>query len=62
MKKLKQQLTDTEKKENCFNVIYEESNITIPEIDDTDLLNFGMAFLKIRARELNKNAKNSVKN
>ena len=49
------------KSDKCFNVIYEDSNITIPEIDDTDLLTFGMAFIKIRARELNNNNAYSVK-
>ncbi len=39
---------------NCFNVIYENDTNIIPEIDDTELLNFGMIFMSIRARELNK--------
>lgn len=39
---------------NCFNVIYEKDTNIIPEIDDTELLNFGMIFMSIRARELNK--------
>lgn len=38
----------------CFNIIYENDTNIIPEIDDTDLLNFGITFMKIRARELNK--------
>ncbi len=39
---------------NCFNIIYEIDNNIIPEIDDIELLNFGMIFMQIRARELNK--------
>ena len=39
---------------NSFNVVYLEDKNIIPEIDDVDLLNFGMVFMKIRARELNK--------
>ncbi len=35
----------------CFNVIYEDENITIPEIDDIDFLNFSMVFMKIQERE-----------
>ena len=49
------------KSSECFNVIYEDNNITIPEIDNMDLLTFGMTFMKIRARELNNNNTYSVK-
>lgn len=38
-------------REPCFNVIFEDENITIPEIDDTDFLNFGLVFMKIQERE-----------
>lgn len=44
----------------CFNVIYEDENSIIPEIDNTDLLTFGMAFMQIRAREINKDNYDSV--
>lgn len=36
----------------CFNVIYEDDNITIPEVDDWDLLYFGLYFMKIKEREI----------
>lgn len=39
-------------KEPCFNIIFENENITIPEIDDTDFLNFGLTFMKIQEREM----------
>ncbi len=35
----------------CFNVIFEEENLTIPEIDNYDLLHFGLYFMKIFERE-----------
>ena len=39
-------------KEPCFNIIFEDENITIPEIDDYDLCQFGIAFMKIQEREI----------
>lgn len=42
-------------REPCFNVIFEDENITIPEIDDTDFLNFGLVFMKIKERETSQN-------
>lgn len=39
-------------KKPCFNVIFEDENIIIPEIDDTDFLNFSFAFIRIYKREL----------
>jgi hypothetical protein len=53
-KNKKEQSTDYTKKETSFNIVYIISNVTIPEIDNSDLLNFGMAFMKIREREINK--------
>lgn len=48
--------------EPCFNVIFEDENITIPEIDDTDFLNFGLVFMKIQERETaQKNVKESLR-
>ena len=44
----------------CFNVIYEDEHSIIPEIDNTDLLTFGMAFMQIRAREINNDNYDSV--
>ncbi len=38
----------------CFNVIYEDDNQTIPEIDNYDLLYFGLYFMKIFEREIQK--------
>lgn len=38
----------------CFNVIYEDDNLTIPEIEDYDLLHFGLYFMKIFEREIQK--------
>jgi len=35
----------------CFNLIFEEENLTIPEIDNYDLLYFGLYFMKIFERE-----------
>ena len=37
-------------KKPCFNVIYEEDNITIPEVDDTELLYFALPFIFMRKR------------
>lgn len=48
-------------KEPCFNVIFEDENITIPEIDDIDFLNFGLAFMKIQEREISKNNSDNLK-
>lgn len=46
----------------CFNVIYEDDNITIPEIDDTDFLNFSLVFMKIQEREItHKDTKESLR-
>ena len=39
-------------KKPCFNVIFEDENITIPEIDDTDFLNFSFVFIRIYKREV----------
>ncbi len=49
------------KTERSFNVIYVENNDIIPEIDDTDFLNFCMAFMKIQNRELKKINKLQIK-
>lgn len=38
-------------KEPCFNVIYKDDNIIIPEIDDDELLQFSIAFMDILKRE-----------
>lgn len=38
----------------CFNVVYENDNLTIPEIDNYDLLFFGLYFMKIFEREIQK--------
>jgi len=50
------------KLQDCFNIIFEDNSQTLPEVDDTELLNFSMAFMRIRARELNNNNDYSVKN
>lgn len=50
------------KQKDCFNIIFEDNSQILPEIDDTELLNFSMAFMRIRARELNNNKDYSVKN
>ena len=42
----------------CFNIVYEEENITIPEIDDYDLLFFGLYFMKIYQRKLHEKNSN----
>lgn len=39
-------------KKPCFNIIFEDEKITIPEVDDTDFLNFGLVFMKIQEREI----------
>lgn len=49
------------KQQDCFNIIFEDNSQTLPEVDDTELLNFSMAFMRIRARELNNNNDYSVK-
>lgn len=36
----------------CLNIIYEDDNLTIPEIDDHDLLLFGKTFMLIQARKI----------
>lgn len=44
-------------------MIFVDDNITIPEIDDVDFLNFGMVFMKIQEREiLPKNNKLKIAN
>lgn len=48
-------------KKPCFNIIFEDDNITIPEIDDTDFLNFGLTFMKIQERTLKKFTKKDKK-
>lgn len=50
------------KLQDCFNIIFEDNSQTLPEVDDTELLNFSMAFMRIRARELTNNNDYSVKN
>lgn len=50
------------KQKDCFNIIFEDNSQILPEIDDTELLNFSMAFMRIRARELNNSKDYSVKN
>jgi len=39
-------------KKPCLNVIYEDNNITIPEVDDHDLFLFGKTFMMIQARKI----------
>jgi len=39
-------------KKPCLNVIYEDNSLTIPEIDDYDLLLFGKTFMMIQARKI----------
>lgn len=39
-------------KKPCLNVIYEDDNLTIPEVDDFDLLLFGKTFMMIQARNI----------
>ena len=39
-------------KEPCFNIIFEDEKIIIPEIDDYDLLQFSLAFMKIQDRKI----------
>lgn len=48
-------------REPCFNVIFEDENITIPEIDDIDFLNFGLVFMKIQERETLQNNSDNLK-
>jgi len=55
-------LKNNKKQKSCFNIIFEDNSQVMPEIDDTDLLTFGLAFMKIRARELNNNNGYNVKN
>lgn len=55
------EVINLEQNKNCFNVIYEDENFIMPEINDTDLLTFGMAFMQIRARELNNDKDYRVK-
>jgi len=59
---LKDLKTGNSKKKTCFNIIFEDNSQIMPEIDDTELLNFSIAFMKIRARELNNNNGYNVKN
>lgn len=47
--------------QDYFNIIFKDNNQILPEIDDTELLTFGLTFMKIRARELNYNNYNNVK-
>lgn len=42
--------------EPCFNIIFEDKKIIIPEIDDYDLLQFSIVFMKIQDRK-NKSCK-----
>jgi len=55
------QSTRKTKRTPSFNIVYEDSNVIIPEINDSDLLNFSITFMKIRERELTKSNVNSVK-
>ncbi len=36
----------------CFNIVYEEENLTIPEIDEYDLLFWGLRFMKLYERKI----------
>lgn len=48
--------------EPCFNVVFEDENITIPEIDDTDFLNLSLVFMKIQERENSQKKANKIEN
>ncbi len=49
-------------KKPCFNIIFEDEKITIPEIDDIDFLNFSLVFMKIQERETSKKISDNLKN
>ena len=42
-------------KKPCFNVIYEDDNITIPEIDNTELFRFALPFIFMWKRQEKEN-------
>ena len=46
-------------KEPCFNIIFEDDKIVIPEIDDNDLLEFSLVFMKIQDKKIKRDKKNS---
>ena len=41
-----------------FNIIYKDNKEIIPEIDDYDLLHFGLYFMKVFEREIQKSEPN----
>ncbi len=54
-------MKNNKKQNDHLNIIFKDDGQILPEIDDTELLTFGLTFIKIRARELNYNNCNSVK-
>ncbi len=43
---------------SSFNIIYKDNKNILPEIEDIDLLHFGLYFMKIYEREIQKSEPN----